>query len=129
MGCCSGDLQTVGLTTISVANTATDGTGAVTLATGSSPTTGAYIDHVIIVAGATTTTGMIRFFVDNGSDVALIATVPVTAVSSVTPPNKPFQQKVDIKFTLKDSTWILKATTHVAETFYLTAIGENNVRV
>src|SRR5438105_4103684 len=103
---------------ISTANTNRDGTGTVgSVVTGS--TNGRRIDKITITAAVTTTAGMVRLYIDDGTNVRLWKEVPVSAItvgastpaftSTVTAPD-PYAPLL----VLPSSTYILKASTHNA---------------
>lgn len=67
---------------LTTANTARDGTGAVGTAmmnVYTAPATGARIDDISITALATTTAGMVRLYVFDGTNTRLIREIPVLA--------------------------------------------------
>jgi hypothetical protein len=70
----------IGIGTISTANTNRDGTGTIgtVFAAGSS---GSRIDAIDIQATATTTAGMIRLFIHDGTTAHLIFEIPVSAIT------------------------------------------------
>lgn len=109
---------------ISTANTARDGTGTLgTVFTAGS--NGSRIDRIIAHATGTTTAGMVRLFVHDGTNARLWRELPVTAVTPsasvpawsaevVFPSNTPL---------ILPSGWSLRASTHNAESFAVTAFG------
>jgi len=71
-----------GIGQVSTANTNRDGTG--TLATVfTAGTNGSRIDAINLKAVGTTTAGMIRLFIHDGSNARLLTEVPVTALAFV----------------------------------------------
>lgn len=100
---------------VSVANTNRDGTG--TLATVfSAGASGSRIDDISIVATGTTTSGMVRLFLHDGTNARLLREVPVTAST----PNGTVQAFASYLSNLAivlQSGWSLRAATHNAETF------------
>lgn len=111
---------------ISTANTARDGTGTI----GSVYTAGASgsrIDRVVLTATGTTTAGMIRLFIYDGTNNRLIREIPVTAVTpgASTPAwSCSIDASIDALFPcFIVNTYILKASTHNAETFNVAAFG------
>ena len=114
--------------TISTANTNLDGvTGAGygSVATGSAGMD--EIDVVYIQAGGATTAGMIRLWVYDGTTAIMVAEIPV-------PPNTPintFPQvpvwRTVVQFNpplrLPSTSHVLRASTHIGETFYVLAQG------
>lgn len=109
--------------TISTANSARDGTGTIgTIVTGG--TSGSRIDTVLIKATVTTTAGMIRLFVHNGTTYYLITEIyvpPQTASSTV--PSFETQFVFENGLLLPTSSWSLRASTQNAESFNIVAIG------
>lgn len=100
---------------VSTANTNRDGTG--TLATiftaGSS---GSRVDDIVIQAVGTTTAGMVRLFLHDGTNARLWGEVPVTAVTpSATV--QAFTSSLLNQALVLPSGWSLRASTHNAETF------------
>ena len=110
-----------GVAQATVANTARDGTG--TLATVyTAGALGSRVDSLIIQATGTTTAGMIRLFISNGSATVLIKELPVQAVTpSATIP----AWSNEVQFPnglIFQATWTLKAGTNNAETFNIIPI-------
>lgn len=121
---------------ISTANTARDGSGTLaTVATGparnlaSDPPAqgGMRIDALAICAGGTTTAGMVRLFVHDGTNARLIAEIPVDAATpSATVQawavrlNKDVCDFMPLVLAAGAS---LRASTHNAETFYATVLN------
>lgn len=107
---------------ISTANTNRDGTGTLgTVLTGSAD--GTRILQVDVKATGTTTAGMVRLFLHDGSTAYLLKEVAVTALTpSATV--KGFHAVVEFEnVLLPDSDWSLRASTHNAETFNVFAFG------
>lgn len=105
-----------GLATISTANSNLDGTGSVTtVITGAS--NGTLIKSVIIKAVTSTSKGMIRFFIDDGSGIntGLLFEVPVPAVA-ISGVTMAFETKVNMNFTLNQG-YTFKVSTENADTF------------
>lgn len=110
-------------TQISTGNTNRDGTGTLgTLVTGGAD--GTRIDRIRMVAAGTTTAGVIRIFLDDGSNVRLIHEQLVTAITPGTTQQvwsgewSPAEPIV-----LPDANWIVKVSTHNAETFNVFSFG------
>lgn len=106
---------------ISTANTARDGTGSLgDLITGG--TNGTRIDRIVCMAGGTTTVGMLRFFIYDGSansrfwlEVPVAAITPsatVQAFRAVVMSPDPNQALLNLPVN-----YILRVGTHNAETF------------
>lgn len=117
----------VGVTTISTANTNRDGTGTIgtVLTAGAS---GSRVDRVVVTATGTVTAGMVRMFLHDGAtaklycEVSVLATTPSASVKAfidtleaVTTP--------DLFPLILPNGWSLRASTHNAESFNVTAIG------
>lgn len=106
-----------GVAQVTVANTARDGTG--TLATVyTAGATGSRIDSLLVQATGTTTAGMVRLFISDGTtNHRLIMELPVVAITpAATVPA--WSATVNFpKGLVLQATWLLKASTHNAETF------------
>ena len=117
----------VGVGQISTANTNRDGTGTIgTVFTAGA--NGSRIDMIDLQATATTTAGMIRLFVHNGTNAILIGELPVTAVTpSGTLPAWSAQLNTNTMTQLLPITiptgWSLRASTNNAEAFNIVAFG------
>jgi hypothetical protein len=106
---------------ISTANTNRDGTGTLgtSLAGGSN---GTVVKKIDIVAPGTTTAGMVRAFIDDGTNVRLYREYPIPAVTpSATVPCVQIEiQPLDLVLLSTDT---LKFSTHNAETFNVHVTG------
>lgn len=117
----------VGVGQISTANTNRDGTGTIgTVFTAGS--SGSRIDMIDIQATATTTAGMVRLFLHNGTTAFLLAEVPVVAVTpSGTIPAFSAQLNsntmTQVLPIVIPTGWSLRASTHNAEAFNVIALG------
>jgi hypothetical protein len=111
---------------VSAANTNRDGTG--TLATVvTAGSAGTRIERIILAAIGTTTAGMLRLYIHNGTSAFLWKEIPVTAL---TPSGtvQAFQSELDCATTagqimVLPSGWSIRCSTHNAESFHVTAIG------
>lgn len=113
---------------VSTANTNRDGTG--TIATiYTAPANGARIDEIIIEATGTTTAGMVRLFIHDGTNARLWQEVTVTAA---TPSGTVAAFRSAVRndtradlplLLLPNASWSLRASTNNAETFNVIAIG------
>lgn len=109
---------------ISTANTNRDGTGTLgtVITAGSS---GTRIERVTITGTGSTTAGMVRLFVYDGTNTYLIKEQPVTAITpSATV--AAFTTDItfgDVNFLVLPNGYSLKASTHNAEGFNVTAFG------
>jgi hypothetical protein len=121
----------IGTAVISTANTARDGTG--TLGTVfTAGASGSRIDTIEIQATGTTTAGMIRLFISDGTNHRLFAEVPVIALTpSATIPAfsatvqgnaGALANGVPLPFSMATG-WSLRASTHNAETFNVIGFG------
>lgn len=121
----------IGSTVINTANTNRDGTGTlgVVFSAGSS---GSRIDTIEIQAVGTTTAGMIRLFISDGTNHRLFAEIPVIATtpSSTIPAFSTLVQgnatglvnSIPLPFSLPNG-WSLRASTNNAESFNIIAFG------
>ena len=100
---------------ISAANTARDGTGTiVTVETAGA--SGTRIDDIVIIATGTTTAGMVRLFLHDGTNARLWREVPVTAITpSATV--QAFTATLSNLALVLQTGWSLRASTNNAETF------------
>lgn len=110
---------------VSAANTNRDGTGTVvTVIAGA--TGGRRITRVIVQAVGTTTAGMVRLYLYDGTNTRLFREVSVTAI---TPSGtvQAFRAEVVMppEFALPSSSWELRASTHNAETFNVIPLGDD----
>lgn len=100
---------------ISTANTNRDGTGTFgTLIT--APTAGSRVDDIQITAAGTTTAGVVRMFLSDGTNSRLLAEYLVPAVTPSTTVAVWSIKLVNLGIILK-SGWSLRFATHNAETF------------
>lgn len=105
---------------LATANTARDGSGTTAdiLTAGAS---GSRIDRVRVVASSTTTAGVIRIFIYDGTNTYLIKEI---LVSAITPSATVAVWEADCDLNINlPATWHLKAATHNAETFKIFALG------
>lgn len=116
-----------GVGQVSVANTNRDGTG--TIATVfSAGANGSRIDAIDIKAVSTTTAGMIRLFLHDGTNTRLLTEVPVVAAApSGALPTWEAQLNVNtmtqVLPLVLPTGYSLRASTHNAETFNVIALG------
>ena len=116
----------VGIMAISTANTNRDGTGTIgtVLSAGAS---GSRIENVNIKATGTTTAGMVRLFIHDGSTAHLLIEIPVIAITpAATLPA--FQatvsaQNSDVFPLIIPTGYSLRASTNNAESFNVIAQG------
>jgi hypothetical protein len=115
----------VAVGTVSVANTNRDGTG--TIATvWTAGSNASRIDHIDINATGTTTAGVIRLYIHDGSTAYLWREILVTAVTPSTS-IAVWSASIDCSqpqnLLVLPSGYSLRASTHNAETFRLHAVG------
>ena len=112
---------------VSTANTARDGTGTIaTIFTAGA--SGSRIDAINLKAIATTTAGMIRLFIHDGTNARLLTEVPVVAVTpSATAPAWEVQLNTNSMSQMLPiilpTGYSLRAATNNAETFNLLCVG------
>lgn len=121
----------IGTAVISTANTARDGTGTLGMVF-TAGSLGSRIDTVEIQATGTTTAGMIRLFISDGTNHRLFAEVPVVATTpSATIPafssvisgqTSGLSNSVSLPFSLPTD-WSLRAASNNAESFNIIAFG------
>jgi hypothetical protein len=110
----------VGMVQVSVANTNRDGTGTLgTVITGA--TNGTRINRIDIVAIVTTTAGMVRLFISDGTNHRLWKEVPVTAITPSATVAAFSGSVVPTEPLILPSGYSLRASTHNAETFNVIA--------
>ena len=110
-----------GMQTVSTANTNLDGSGTLSSAIVTGASNGTQIQSVTIKAQVTTTEGMVRLFLYDGTNTKLLTEVPVHAVTKSASAHS-FSSRVDLNFALK-SGWSLKASTEKGESFNVIAEG------
>jgi hypothetical protein len=100
---------------ISTANTNRNGTGTIgTVMTGA--TNGTRIDDIYIVATGTTTAGVVRLFISDGTNVRLWQEILVSAVTPSTTVQV-WSYTLLNQALILESGWSLQASTNNAETF------------
>jgi len=109
-----------GKVAISTANSNLDGTGTLgTLITGAS--NGTLVKSIIVKATVSTTEGMVRVFVHDGSNTRLLQEIPVPSITiAATTPAFEYFWDCDIKL---KSGWSLRVSTQNAESFNVIAQG------
>lgn len=112
----------LGIGQVSAANTNRDGTGTlVDIITGVAA--GTRIDRVVVEAIVTTTAGMVRLYIDDGTNIRLYAEIPVFAVT-VSASVAAFRAVLETpNLNLPSTSHILKASTHNAEAINVFAHG------
>jgi hypothetical protein len=106
---------------VSTANTARDGTG--TLGTLiAADTVARRIEEIVITASVTTTAGMIRLFLFNGTNVRLFREIPVTAIT-VGASTPAFTATLLFQNLVLEANDELRVGTHAAEAINVFAFG------
>jgi hypothetical protein len=117
----------VGLVQAVTANTNRDGTGTVaTLVSGGAD--GKRIDRITITGTGTTTAGVIRIYLYDGTNTRLIKEILVTAITPSTSIEVYYNDwyRADGKALLylpPDANYAIKVSTHIGETFNVVAYG------
>ena len=111
---------------LSTANTGKDGTGAApTLVTGAA-TPGTRIDRIRFIAVGTTTAGMVRVFLNDGTTKRMIRELTVDAITpSGTVPGWEKEWTFGDGLVLPSASWSILVSTHNAEAFNVFAFGGN----
>ncbi len=108
---------------ISTANTNRDGSGTVGTIFTANATNGSRVDRVDIAATGSTTAGVVRLFIHNGSASFLWKELLVTAITPSATIAAFFAQIREEL--LLPAGWSLRASTHNAETFNVHAFGSD----
>lgn len=107
---------------IATANTNRDGTGTVaTLITGAS--TGTRVAEIVAKARVTTTAGMVRVFLHDGTNFFLFDEISIAAA---TPSGSVQSIRVSVTYSnlvLPSASWSVRVSTHNAESIDVTALG------
>lgn len=107
---------------ISTANTARDGSGTIgTVISGVAAST--RIQEIVVKANGTTTAGMVRLFLYNGSTYFFVDEIPVSAVTASGSQAAFRASLFPQNLVLPDNTWSLRASTHNAESFTVLCYG------
>lgn len=115
----------IGLAQVSAANTNRDGTGTI-VTVFSAGALGSRIDSIELTATVTTTAGVIRLFLNDGTNTRLWKEILVTAI---TPSASVAVYSYHLDLSDPDDTlllpvgWSLQASTHNAEAINIAAIG------
>jgi hypothetical protein len=103
------------LAQVSTANTNRDGTGTI-VTVFAAGTNGSRVDDIWIVATGTTTAGVVRLFIDDGSNVRLWQEIMVTAITPSTSVQV-FNYALYNQALILPNGYELQASTNNAETF------------
>jgi hypothetical protein len=109
---------------VSAANTARDGSGTIVTIV-SAGITGTLIELIRVVATGTTTAGVVRLFIHDGSNARLYAELLVTAITPSTSISVFESELIPSKPLSLPTGYSLRASTHNAETFNVFASGGN----
>lgn len=112
----------IGLAQVSAANTNRDGTGTVVdVLTGG--TNGTKITEVVVDATVTTTAGMVRLYLFDGTNTRLFDEISVAAATPSASVKTTRVSTLYQNLTLPNNTWRLRASTHNAEVINVIAFG------
>lgn len=112
----------IGAVSIATANTNRDGTGTIgTVLTAGAQ--GTLVELVRVVAAGTTTAGVVRLFLHDGSTYYLLKEILVTAITPSTTVEVFSAEFVPTKPLVLPTAWSLRASTNNAETFKVLATG------
>lgn len=112
----------IGLAQVSTANTALDGTGTlVDVITGAS--TGTRIAEIVVEATATTTAGMVRLFLTDGTSTRLFDEVSIAAATVSASVKATRVSTVYNNLVLPNASWKIRASTHNAVAINVIALG------
>jgi hypothetical protein len=107
---------------IATANTNRDGTGTVaTLITGAS--TGTRIAEIVVQARVTTTAGMVRIFLHDGTTFFFFDEVSVAAATVSASVKGTRVSTLYTNLVLPSASWSVRVSTHNAESIDVTALG------
>lgn len=109
---------------ISTANTNRDGSGTLGASPFTAGSNGSILDYIEAIAIGTTTAGVVRLFIHNGTASFLWRELLVTAITpSVS--IAVWSALVDCRQRFLPSGWSLRASTHIAESFNIHCFGSN----
>lgn len=103
------------LAQLTVANTARDGTGTIVdVITGAA--TGTRVDDIELCAAGTVTNGVVRLFLNDGTNTRLLREILVTATTPSVTVSAWNARITDLGLILQNASWKLRAATNNAET-------------
>jgi hypothetical protein len=112
----------IGAVNVASANTNRDGTGTVaTLITGAS--TGTRIAEIVVQARVTTTAGMVRIFLYDGTTYRFFDEVAIAAATASASVKATRVSTLYSNLVLPNASWSLVVSTHNAESMDVTALG------
>ena len=114
--------NSIGHAVISTANTARDGSGVMgTVLTAG--TKGTLVELIRVKATGTTTAGMVRLFLHDGTNARLYDEISVSAITPSATVESFDAEVVPTKPLVMPTGWSLRASTHNAEEFVVRATG------
>lgn len=112
----------IGLAQVSTANTNRDGTGTIVdVITGA--TNGTRIAEIVCESTGTTTAGMIRLYLTDGTNTRLFDEISIAAATPSASVRATRVSTIYTNLILPSSSWKLRASTHNAETINVIALG------
>jgi len=112
----------IGMGQVTTANTNRDGTGTITtILTGVAA--GTRINEIVIEATATTTAGMVRLYLHDGTNARLFDEFVVTAITAAASTAVYRATKTYDNLVLSSASWSIRASTHNTETFNVIVLG------
>jgi hypothetical protein len=112
----------IGVGQATAANTNRDGTGTiVTILTGVAA--GTRINEIVVEATGTTTAGMVRLYLHDGTNARLFDEFPVPAQTASNFAQTYRAAKTYDNLVLPSASWSIRASTHIAETFNVFVFG------
>lgn len=112
----------IGMGQVTTANTARDGSGTIaTILTGVAA--GTRINEIVVEGTATTTAGMVRLYLHDGTNARLFDEFVVTAITTAASIAVYRATKTYDNLVLPSASWSIRASTHNAETFNVIVLG------
>jgi hypothetical protein len=112
----------IGMGQVTAANTNRDGTGTIaTILTGVAA--GTRINEIVIEATATTTAGMVRLYLHDGTNARLFDEFVVVAITPAAATAAFRATKTYDNLVLASASWSIRASTHNTETFNVIVLG------
>jgi hypothetical protein len=113
----------IGMAQVSVANTNRDGTGTGLVDVIVGATTGTKISEVVVEATVTTTAGMVRLFLNDGTTTRLFDEITVAAATASNTARTTRVSTLYQNLTLPSNAWKLIAGTSIANAINVIAFG------
>jgi len=112
----------IGMGQVTTANTNRDGSGTIaTILTGVAA--GTRINEIVIEATVTTTAGMVRLYLHDGTNARLFDEFVVTAITPGASTAVYRASKTYDNLVLPSASWSIRASTHNTETFNVIVLG------